>query len=344
MSPTTWTIMIMSLLTSTAIVMSSHHWILAWLGLELNTMSILPLIIKSHHPRATEAATKYFLVQTTAAALILLAGLLNTWQTGQWAIMHITPEVTVILTVALMLKLGLAPGHFWFPEVLQGSTLLTALIISTWQKLAPLAILYLISQTPSTAMLTIGLLSTLIGGLMGLNQTQTRKLLAFSSIAHMGWLVTALTLSPKLATLTMMMYIFNTTAVFLALAPTATKTIPDLSTLHAGSPILTTLMLISIMSLGGLPPLSGFLPKWLILNALVTKNLSFLAIMFALSSLPSLYFYTRVTYITTLTIPPNNLTAKHMWRFKSSFPASLTMLVSLTTLLLPLTFALTNTM
>nr|AIL82325.1 NADH dehydrogenase subunit 2 [Lygodactylus bernardi] len=344
MSPLTWTLMGLGLMTSTIIVLTSHHWMLVWLGLELNTLSIIPLIIKPHHPRSTEAATKYFLVQAAAAALILLAGTLNTWQTGQWTITTTAPTPTTVITLALALKLGLAPAHFWYPDIIQGSTLLTALVISTWQKIAPLAVLYSISQTSSTTMLTLGLMSTLIGGWMGLNQTQTRKLLAFSSIAHMGWLVTALTLNPKLATMTFMIYLFMTTAVFLTLAPTTMKTTTDLSTSHTCYPTLTTTLMILMLSLGGLPPLSGFMPKWLILNELVSQDLLLLATLIALASLPSLYFYLRITYLSALTAPPNTHTTEYKWRFKLALHPSLMSTAPLATLLLPMASSLTYTL
>nr|AIL82367.1 NADH dehydrogenase subunit 2 [Lygodactylus waterbergensis] len=344
MSPLTWIIMALSLLTSTLIVMSSHNWMLVWLALELNTLSIIPVIIKTHHPRSTEAATKYFLIQATAAAIILLAGTLNTWQTGQWSLTHTTTLTTTILMLAILMKLGLAPFHFWFPEVIQGSTIPTALIISTWQKIGPLSLLYLITQSPSTSLLMIGLTSALIGGWLGLNQTQTRKLLAFSSIAHMGWLVTALTLSPKLATVTMIMYICMTTTIFLTLTPTETKTMPDLGTVHSCYPTLTSMMLLALLSLGGLPPLSGFMPKWLILDGLVNKDLLLLATLLALASMPSLYFYTRMTYVTTLTTPPNSPLTEYKWRLKPNFPASLLATASMAILLLPITPSLSNTL
>lgn len=88
--------------------------------------------------------------------------------------------------IALGLKIGLAPLHIWLPEVLQGLDLTTGLIISTWQKLAPFAILAQLSAHASPILIAIGLLSTLVGGWGGLNQTQLRKILAYSSIAHLG--------------------------------------------------------------------------------------------------------------------------------------------------------------
>nr|YP_006460309.1 NADH dehydrogenase subunit 2 [Gekko swinhonis]AFJ79057.1 NADH dehydrogenase subunit 2 [Gekko swinhonis] len=338
MNPLIWSLLITSLATSTIITMSSHHWLLAWLGLELNTLSILPLIIKSHHPRATEAATKYFLIQAAAAALILFASTLNAWQTGHWSIMHSSPHATTIIVLAIMLKLGLAPMHAWYPEVLQGSTMNTALIISTWQKLAPLALLYLIShQLPTNTTLWLGLTSALVGGWIGLNQTQTRKIMALSSIAHMGWLIITLSLSLHLTTMTMMIYIIMTAAMFMSLNMTATKTLTEIGTVWSQSPLLITTMMITLMSLGGLPPLTGFAPKWLILNSLCYTNLLLPSAILALASLPSLFFYIRLAYFTTLTTPPHTTNTQYKWRFKTPMTASMTPMITTATLLLPLT-------
>nr|AEW46298.1 NADH dehydrogenase subunit 2 [Hemiphyllodactylus sp. MPH-2011] len=339
MNPFIWTTLITSLSTSTIITMASHHWLLAWLGLELNTLSILPLLMKSHHPRATEAATKYFIIQTSAAALILFSSTLNSWQTGHWSITSTsTPLTTTMTTIALMLKLGVAPTHLWYPEILQGLTMNMALIISTWQKIAPLTMLLLLHSTlPPTLLLTASLISILLGGLTGLNQTQTRKIMAFSSIAHMGWLMAALATTPQLTILTTMTYIILTIATFTALNATTTKTITDTNTTWSNSQMFLTLTMLTLMSLGGLPPMTGFMPKLLILYNLITEILPPLGTALAIASLPSLFFYVRLAYLTMLTNPPNNTNTKHNWRFKPTPQQTLTLTLALSLLLLPTT-------
>nr|BAX08272.1 NAHD dehydrogenase subunit 2 [Cnemaspis paripari]BAX08273.1 NAHD dehydrogenase subunit 2 [Cnemaspis paripari] len=345
MNPLTWALLITTLSTSTVLVTASHHWLLAWLGLELNTLSILPIIIKPAHPRATEAAIKYFLVQTTAAAMILFAGTLNTWQTGQWTITHTSsPQTTIIITIAILLKLGLAPMHLWYPDVLQGTTMNTALILSTWQKLAPLALLIMMSKhLPTNMLLLLGLLSALIGGWLGLNQTQARKILAASSIAHMGWLISALAISLPLATLTLLIYITTTITVFSHINATETKTTQDISTMWTHSPALTLMMTLALVSLGGLPPMTGFIPKWLILKDMLADKLTLLALILLLASLPSLFFYLRLMYLSTLTAPPATTTSEYKWRLKLAPKKSLTPLMTLATLLLPLAPMIYNT-
>nr|ALA40025.1 NADH dehydrogenase subunit 2 [Cnemaspis mahsuriae] len=339
MNPTVWALLITTISVSTILTAASHHWLLAWLALELNTLSILPVIMKPNHPRATEATTKYFLVQTTAATMILFAGTLNTWQTGQWSITHTpAPYTTAIMATAIMLKLALAPVHLWYPDVLQGSTTNTALILSTWQKLAPLTLLFMISHhLPPNTLLTLGLLSALTGGWLGLNQTQVRKILAASSIAHMGWVITALSINPALTTLTLMIYITMTTTVFSHMTTTNTKTIPDISTTWTHSPALLLTTMLALISLGGLPPMTGFMPKWLILKEMTATKLIPLAFALLLASLPSLFFYLRMMYLTALTTAPTTATTEYKWRLKTNLQKPLLPLMTLATLLLPLT-------
>nr|ANC96310.1 NADH dehydrogenase subunit 2 [Oedodera marmorata] len=344
MNPATQMLLYLSMILGTILTMSSSHWITAWAGLEMNTLAIIPIISKQHHPRATEASTKYFLTQATASAVILLASSMNAWKTGQWNIYQTSsPESITMLTLALAMKLGLAPLHFWLPEVLQGSTLLTTMIISTWQKLAPTSILYMIMNNlnPHTLMI-FGLTSALLGGWIGLNQTQTRKIMASSSIAHMGWIFMALAMNPNLTLLTIVIYIMLTTAMFTSLMMTTSKTLLDLGTTWPQTPALLSSTMLTLMSLGGLPPLTGFMPKWLILKELTANNLPMVSIFMALSTLPSLFFYLRMSHMTSLTLPPETTNTSYKWRFKSNFTPLTTPTIILSSLLLPITPLMMN--
>nr|AEK27548.1 NADH dehydrogenase subunit 2 [Anolis chrysolepis] len=340
MSPTIFMITMLSLTTGTIITMTSHHWLVAWIGLEMNTMAIIPIISSPHNPRATEAATKYFLTQAAASATILFSSMINAWQTGTWDITNMTSSPSLILlTVALAMKLGLAPAHFWLPEVLQGSTLPTALIMTTWQKLAPMTLVYLTINNLSTPVLIfMGLLSTAIGGWGGLNQTQTRKVMAYSSIAHLGWMITISSIMTNIMIMNLLIYMLMTTAVFCLLIVSKSKTIQDTTMTWTLSPMMTLTTAILLLSLGGLPPLTGFMPKWLILEELITQNLIPPALVMMMSTLLSLFFYLRLTYTTALTISPNTINTKSKWRLKPTLPATLTVVSSTASIfLLPMT-------
>nr|AAL72042.1 NADH dehydrogenase subunit 2 [Anolis woodi] len=340
MSPSIFTIITSSLATGTIITMMSYHWLLAWVGLEMNTLAVVPIIATTHTPRSTEAATKYFLTQAAASALILFSSMANAWQTGTWDITNLsTTPSHMLLTLALAMKLGLAPLHFWLPEVLQGTTLTTALIVTTWQKLAPITLIYLtINNLSTTILMTLGILSSIVGGWGGLNQTQTRKIMAYSSISHLGWMAAISSIMPNIMIFNLMVYLMLTTALFYVMIGPKSKTIQDTTTIWATSPMVTTMMMMTILSLGGLPPLTGFAPKWLILEELVTQNLIPATVVLILSTLLSLFFYLRLTYTATLTLSPNMVQSKFKWRLKPILPTSpMTALSTMSALLLPMT-------
>nr|YP_009659091.1 NADH dehydrogenase subunit 2 [Gephyrocharax atracaudatus]QCQ81476.1 NADH dehydrogenase subunit 2 [Gephyrocharax atracaudatus]QYJ09236.1 NADH dehydrogenase subunit 2 [Gymnocorymbus ternetzi] len=308
--------LISSLGLGTTLTFMSSHWLLAWIGLEINTLAILPLMAQRHHPRATEAATKYLLIQAASTAMLLYATTFNAWSQGEWNIVQINDQIaTTLIVLALAMKLGLAPFHFWLPEVMQGLTLITGLILATWQKLAPLALLLQISHVAHPLILTaLGITSTLMAGWAGMNQTQLRKIMAYSSTAHLGWIIIIIQYTPHLAVLTLGIYVFMTMTAFLTLKATSSTKINMLAQSWSKNPVMATIMLLILLSLAGLPPLTGFLPKWLILEELTKQAMTALATLIAMSALLSLYFYMRLCYSSTLTLFPSMTMLKISWR------------------------------
>nr|BAF43993.1 NADH dehydrogenase subunit 2 [Geocalamus acutus] len=339
MTPYTTCLMISSVIIGTIIAAAANHWMLAWIGLELNTLAILPIMTNRHTPRTNEAATKYFLIQAAASSMLLFATTMNTYMTGQWDIAHMTTQpASTMLTLALMMKLGVAPLHAWLPEVMQGTTITLALTLATWQKLAPFALLYVAAPALHTpTMLTLALLSTIIGGWGGLNQTQLRKLMAFSSIANLGWIISMMTINPALALLALIIYIIMTTTTFTTMVPTNMKSLKDATTLWQALPAMTLTLFITLVSLGGLPPTTGFMPKWFILKELTFMNFTFLATSLAMTSLLSLMFYIRIMYLMTMIISPINPSMQMKWRLTPKPNTLLITTLPTTLLLLPLT-------
>nr|QYA70384.1 NADH dehydrogenase subunit 2 [Campylorhynchus rufinucha]QYA70385.1 NADH dehydrogenase subunit 2 [Campylorhynchus rufinucha] len=337
MNPQAKLVFTASLLLGTTITISSNHWVLAWTGLEINTLAVLPLISKSHHPRAVEAATKYFLVQAAASALVLFSSMTNAWHTGQWDISQLTdPTSCLILTAALAMKLGLVPFHFWFPEVLQGSPLLTGLLLSTIMKFPPITLLFMTSHSLNpTLLVTMALLSTALGGWMGLNQTQTRKILAFSSISHLGWMAVIISYSPKLALLNFYLYALMTATVFLSLNSMKALKLSTLMTSWTKAPTLNAMLMLTLLSLAGLPPLTGFLPKWLIIQELTKQEMAPTATIISLLSLLGLFFYLRLAYCATITLPPHTTNHIKQWRTNESINPMVAIMTTMSLVLLP---------
>nr|ATO90492.1 NADH dehydrogenase subunit 2 [Myotis septentrionalis] len=339
MNPLTLSLVLTTMISGTLIVMTSSHWFMVWVGFEMNMLAIIPLLTKEHNPRSTEAATKYFLTQATASMLLMMAAITNLLYTGHWSIMKlINPTASIMMTMALTMKLGLSPFHFWVPEVTQGIPLMSGLILLTWQKLAPLSVLYMTTPLINMDILLImSLMSIAIGGWGGLNQTQLRKIMAYSSIAHLGWMMAVLTYNPTMTLLNLLLYIPMTITTFMLLMINSTTTTTSLSHTYNKLPLITMLILITMLSLGGLPPLTGFLPKWAIIQEMVKNNSIIMPTLMTLLALLNLYFYTRITYTTSLTMFPTANNMKIKWQFKNlKQMTSLPLMISISTLILPL--------
>nr|AXQ37032.1 NADH dehydrogenase subunit 2 [Panthera pardus] len=340
MKPPIFITIMLTVISGTMIVMTTSHWLMVWIGFEMNLLAVIPILMKKYNPRATEAATKYFLTQATASMLLMMGIIINLLHSGQWTVSKdLNPMASIMMTIALAMKLGLAPFHFWVPEVTQGISMSSGLILLTWQKIAPLSILYQISPTINPSLLlTMAIMSVMVGGWGGLNQTQLRKIMAYSSIAHMGWMAAIMMYSPTMMILNLTIYIIMTLTTFMLFMYNSTTTTSSLSQTWNKTPLITSFILVLMMSLGGLPPLSGFIPKWMIIQELTKNEMIMMPTLLAMTALLNLYFYMRLAYTTALTMFPSNNCMKMKWRFeRTKKTIFLSPLIVMSTMLLPLT-------
>nr|YP_001661356.1 NADH dehydrogenase subunit 2 [Eulemur mongoz]CAP18024.1 NADH dehydrogenase subunit 2 [Eulemur mongoz] len=343
MKPIVLTLIMLTIFMGTTLTMISSHWLLMWIGLEINMLAMIPILMKKTSPRSTEAATKYFLTQATASMLLMFTIVTNAMYSGQWSITNMYNQlISFTIILALTMKLGMTPFHFWVPEVTQGISLMSGMLLLTWQKLAPISImLQIYPSTNPSILLLITTLSIMVGGWGGLNQTQLRKILAYSSIAHMGWMMAILMYCPSMTMWNLLIYLMLTIAVFTMLNINTSTTTLALSNLWNKTPMMTITILISLLSLGGLPPLTGFLPKWVIVQELTKNNNIMLATTMTILALLNLYFYLRLIYSTSLTMFPTLNNLKMKWQFQQTKQMFLLPpLITLTTLTLPLSPAL----
>nr|QAB45866.1 NADH dehydrogenase subunit 2 [Callosciurus notatus] len=319
MNPITSIAIYLTLFSGTLITLFSSHWLLAWVGLEMSMLAMIPILMNKPNPRSTEAAAKYFLIQATASMMLMMSAIMNFMKTGEWLLTNpLAPIPSLMLTMALSMKMGLAPFHLWVPEVTQGTTLMSGMILLTWQKIAPISIMTQIIQSINTPLLMfMAILSIAMGGWGGLNQTQLRKILAYSSIAHMGWMMAIIPFNPTLTMLNLIIYIILTVSMFLLFHSDKNTTTLMLSNTWNKFPLLTSITLIILMSLGGLPPLTGFTPKWMIIKELVYNDNIIMPTAMAMMALLNLYFYMRLIYSTSLTLFPSSNNNKMKWQFEN---------------------------
>nr|ACR20467.1 NADH dehydrogenase subunit 2 [Amiota sp. 3 XH-2009] len=281
------------LMMGSMITMTSNSWLGAWMGLEINLLSFIPLMSDNNNLTSNESSLKYFLTQALASTVLLFAIILLMLKYNMINYMN-SSYISMIMFSSLLMKSGAAPFHFWFPNMMEGLTWMNALLLMTWQKIAPLM---LISYLNIKELMIISIiLSAIIGALGGLNQTSLRKLMAFSSINHLGWMLATINLSELIWCIYFIMYSFLMFILTFMFNTFKSFHLNQLFTLFYNSKILKFILFMNFLSLGGLPPFLGFLPKWLVIQQLSFNNQYFLLFILMMSTLITLYFYLRICY------------------------------------------------
>nr|QBF01238.1 NADH dehydrogenase subunit 2 [Stegana sp. 1876 JL-2019] len=274
------------------ITITSNSWLGAWMGLEINLLSFIPLM-SDNNLMSTEASLKYFLVQALASTVLLFAVLILMMKSSINYNNNFSYEMLIILS-SLLLKSGTAPFHFWFPNIMEGLSWMNCLLLMTWQKIAPIMLISYINM--KSLVLFCVILSVMAGSLGGLNQSSLRKLMAFSSINHLGWMLMALLISESIWLIYFLMYFFLSFCLTFMFDNFKIFHFNQMFSLFFNSKILKFILFMNFLSLGGLPPFLGFLPKWLVIQQLTMDNQYFMLMILLLSTLITLFFYLRICY------------------------------------------------
>lgn len=210
----------------------------------------------------------------------------------------------IIINSSLLLKMGAAPFHFWFPEIIEGISWINSLVLITWQKIAPIILLsYTIKY--SNYIIIIIIISTLVGSLGGLNQTRLRKIIAYSSINHLGWILRSFLYRNILWIIYFFIYSFISITLIYIFNSFKIFYLKQIYSFINKNLLIKFRLILNLLSLGGLPPFLGFLPKWLIIQYL-RNNYIFLLFFIIIITLITLFFYLRIAY-TRLILSHNEL-------------------------------------
>nr|QXJ80269.1 NADH dehydrogenase subunit 2 [Dahira obliquifascia] len=275
---------------STMISISSNSWFGCWIGLEINLLSFIPLISNSNNLLTSEASLKYFLTQSIASMNFLFSILMKMILMKNFEMNNF---ISIMINSSLLMKMGSAPFHFWFPNISEGMSWFNNFILMTWQKISPLILLSYYLNFNFLHYIII--INVMIGAIGGLNQTSLRKLMAFSSINNLGWMIFSMMISENLWMFYFIFYSFLISIMFFLFYILNMFFINQLFINNMNFMIKLNL-LINFLSLGGLPPFLGFLPKWIIINFLMINKFYFLTFIMVMSSLITIYFYIRIIY------------------------------------------------
>lgn len=332
-------VLAMFALLGIAVMISANNFLVIYVGLELMSLSLYALVaLRRDHAVATEAAMKYFVLGALASGFLLYGMSMMYGATASLALPEVfnailagqvNPTVltfgVVFIVAGLAFKLGVVPFHMWVPDVYQGAPTAVTLMIAGAPKLAAFAItirllvegLSGLAHDWQQMLIVLSVLSMTLGNLAAIAQTNFKRMLAYSAIAQLGFMLLGLTptvigantLSAangySSALFYIITYVLTTLGtfgliMFMSRAGHEAEEISDLAGLAKRSPWLAGVMTVSMFSLAGVPPLVGFYAKFAILQALITTaqtSYIVLAIVAVLLSLIGAFYYLRVVKV-----------------------------------------------
>jgi NADH-quinone oxidoreductase subunit N len=341
MHQTEFYVLAMTALVGQMLMVSAAHALTMYLGLELMSLSLYALVaLRRDHTVSTEAAIKYFVLGAMASGFLLygismlygatgaldLATVFKALESGGAQINRPTAVLASVFIVAgLAFKFGAVPFHMWVPDVYEGSPTVVTVLIASAPKLAALGLTLRImvqgmlplAQDWQPMFLCLGVASIAVGNVVAVMQTSFKRMLAYSTIAHMGFVVLALAMGVVGTTATgaldvsraadaygaavfyMLTYVLTTLLSFalillLARAGFECDSIKDLKGLAKRSPALALIVLVTMLSLAGVPPLVGFWAKLAVIQSLLAAGYTVIAVVSVLFSLVGAFYYLRV--------------------------------------------------
>nr|ANJ70433.1 NADH dehydrogenase subunit 2 [Helochares sp. BMNH1425100] len=289
------------LLISTLIAISAQSWLGMWIALEINLLSFIPLMNNSKNMMSTESSIKYFVTQALASTILLFSLIMMSMNSTMWMI---NESSTMMFNSALLTKMGAAPFHFWFPEVIEGLSWSNSLILLTWQKIAPMVMLMYNLNTSFMAIIIV--FCMIIGGVMGINQISLRKILAYSSINHIGWMIASMMFMETIWIYYFLVYALMTFNIIYILNKQNIFFLKQLFNSMKNQHIMKTFFMMNFLSLGGLPPFIGFLPKWITIQLMIQNSFIMIAVVMIVTTLITLFFYIRIS-LSTLVLSANEI-------------------------------------
>nr|YP_010535571.1 NADH dehydrogenase subunit 2 [Otobius lagophilus]UYB78379.1 NADH dehydrogenase subunit 2 [Otobius lagophilus]UYB78392.1 NADH dehydrogenase subunit 2 [Otobius lagophilus]UYL27132.1 NADH dehydrogenase subunit 2 [Otobius lagophilus] len=276
-------ILFWTLITSIILAISTSSMFSLWICLEVNMMMFIPLM-NSKNSLSSNSMMLYFIVQSLASSIFIFSFFLLT------IFPNLNHFMIFFMMSSILIKLGAAPFHIWFPQISEGLSFPSFTILILIQKIIPL---YILTFLNNIFVMTTIILSSIIGSLGGWNQNSLRKIIAFSSISHLAWMISIMISKSNWWLIYFFTYSFIILSLLLILYLNNLSFISQIIKLT--NPLQKTMLIISLMSLGGMPPLLGFFMKWMSIK-IISSFFPLILIFLIPSSLFNLFFYSRVLY------------------------------------------------
>nr|AKM70066.1 NADH dehydrogenase subunit 2 [Neothoracaphis yanonis] len=278
-------IMFMNLtMFSTMMTISSMNWITMWMGLELNLFSIIPILNFKMSIYSIESTMKYFLIQAFASILLLMF-LIN-------KSMFFIMNNNLLIILPLLMKLSLMPFHIWLPSMIEGLNWLSCLLMMTWQKISPLIMISYLNTNKNMIFIIIMIF---LNPIFGINQNSIRKILAMSSINNTSWMLFAMLMNENLWMNNFIIYSMLNMLTIKILNKFNINYINQLKFFNLIFFFKINLFML-ILSIMGLPPMMGFITKWMLIKMLINNQSYFILLMLIILTIMNLFMYIKMMY------------------------------------------------
>jgi len=348
-------ILILSSILGMMVMISSNDLIVFYLGLELQSLALYVLAsFNRDNILSSESGLKYFVLSALSSGLLLYGCSLVYGFSGSTNFTYIANSSSnleygvifglVFIIVGLAFKISAVPFHMWAPDVYQGSPTSVTLFFAALPKVAALTVFIRFLYTPfvnlidqwQTILVFISIASMVFGAIAAIGQSNLKRLIAYSSIGHMGYALAGLASGTnqgiQSSVTYISIYLIMTLAFFSCLFMLRKKNqfyekIEDLSGLSTNHPVLSFSLLIVLFSLAGIPPLAGFFAKFYIFMAVIEQSMYFLAIVGLLSTVVAAFYYLRLIKIIYFDKPKEKFETDHHLGLKITLAISTAILV-----------------
>nr|YP_009566717.1 NADH dehydrogenase subunit 2 [Greenidea psidii]QBB73079.1 NADH dehydrogenase subunit 2 [Greenidea psidii] len=272
------------LIFSTLFSISSSNWISMWMGLEMNLFTFIPILNFKMSIYSIESTMKYFLIQAFASILLMI------FMINKSMFFMINNNLLIILP--LMMKLSIMPFHIWLPSMIEGLNWMSCFLMFTWQKITPMILISYLNLNKNLIFLVILIL---MNSLFGMNQNSFRKILAMSSINNTTWMLMMILMNENLWMNYFLIYSILNLLIINILNKFNINYINQLKFFNLNF-FFKLNMIMMIFSIMGLPPMIGFLMKWMLIKMLMYNKMFMILFMLISLTIINLYFYIKMTY------------------------------------------------
>ena len=341
-----YSILILCSILGMLVMISSYDLIVFYIGLELQSLSLYVLAaFNRNQTKSSEAGLKYFVLSALSSGLLLYGCSLIYGFSGSTNFYLISENILsseygnvfgiVFILVGLAFKIAVVPFHMWAPDVYEGSPTSVTLFFAVVPKIAALTVFIRFLYVPFVNLIDqwqmiiifLSLASMIFGAVSAIGQKNLKRLIAYSSIGHMGYALAGLAVGTnsgiQSSIIYISIYLIMNLGIFCCLFMMKRKdkffdNLEDLAGLSKNHPIISLSLLILLFSLAGIPPMAGFFAKFYIFMSVIEQSMYFLAIVGLLSTVISAFYYLRIIKIIYFDPPKEQYDQDHNFGLKIS--------------------------